>query len=330
MQKPSSLPSSSPSVAPQQVLDRIRYQVEKVIVGKREVLDQLLIALLCGGHVLLEDVPGVGKTMIVRALARTIDCDFKRVQCTPDLLPSDVTGVSVYNQRSAEFEFRPGPLMAHMVLADELNRTSPRTQSALLEAMEEKRVTVDGTTYPLPEPFFLMATQNPADFEGTYSLPEAQLDRFLLKLRLGYPTASEEADMLGRMSEREPLSAVRAVVLREEFLALQREAQQAHVDEAIKLYIVALTSATRQHAEVALGASPRASIALMRAAQAKAFLLGRTYVIPDDVKSLAVAVLAHRLVLAPSAILAGRTAEEVMASVAASTVVPIRRIAAGR
>jgi MoxR-like ATPase len=314
----------------QQVLERIRYQVEKVMVGKREVIDKLLVALLCGGHVLLEDVPGVGKTMLVRALARTIDCSFKRVQCTPDLLPSDMTGVSVYNQRTSEFEFRPGPLLANLVLADELNRTSPRTQSALLEAMEEKRVTVDGTTYPLPEPFFLLATQNPVDFEGTFMLPEAQLDRFLIKLRLGYPTAVEEVDMLGRMTEAQPLNAVRSVVLQEEFVALQKEAQRAHVDDSIKQYIVALTTATRKHPELALGASPRASIALMKAAQAQAFLQGRGYVIPDDVKGLAVSVLAHRLVLEPSAMMAGRTTEAVMAAVVAATVVPIRRIVAGQ
>ncbi|MDF2724275.1 MAG: magnesium chelatase [Paenibacillus sp.] len=320
---------SLPYDRPQQIVERMIANVEKAIIGKRDCIEKAVIALLCGGHILLEDVPGVGKTKLVRALAQTVGASFKRIQCTPDLLPSDVTGVSIFNQRSGEFEFRSGPVMANMVLADEMNRASPKTQSALLEAMEERQVTVDGETYRLPDPFMLLATQNPIEHEATFPLPEAQLDRFLLRLRLGYPEPAHEVEMLDRHQAQKPHEEVKPVLLREEWRQLQQEAAIVHIDDTLKQYIVRLTSATRTHPDVYLGASPRASIALMRTAQAKAFCSGRVYVVPDDIKSLAVSTMAHRIVLRPDARFAGKTAESVVAGLLAAIAVPAAHSAAG-
>lgn len=325
LQPSSPLPFDEPLVQ----LDRIVANIEKVMVGKRKPIELLLISLLCGGHVLLEDVPGVGKTLLVKALAKTVDAGFKRIQFTPDLLPSDVTGVSVYNRGLNEFQFRPGPLFTNLVLADELNRTSPKTQAALLEAMEERHVTVDGESYPLPKPFLLLATQNPLDHSGTYHLPEAQLDRFFMRIRLGYPDRDQEVEMLGRMQEASPLDTLKPVLLREELVRLQRHIRHVHVDESLRVYLVELAAATRKHSDVSLGVSPRALLALMLAGQAAAYRKGRSYVVPDDLKEMAEPVLAHRLLLTPEARMAGQTAEQVLASVCRSVPLPGLRYAPG-
>jgi MoxR-like ATPase len=302
---------------------RIIANVEKVIVGKRPQLVQALVAYFCEGHLLLEDVPGVAKTMLARALARSVGCTFKRVQCTPDLLPTDVTGVSIFNQKTAEFEFRPGPVFAQIVLADEINRATPRTQSALLEAMGERRVSVDGHTYELTPPFLVIATQNPIDHEGTFPLPEAQLDRFLVRLSLGYPNLEEEGKMLERLQHAHPIDGIGPVATAAEILACQEEVREVHVEEKVRRYLLELVQATREHPGVALGGSPRASIALFRSGQALAAVAGRNFVLPDDVKRMAPAVLGHRLILKPESRLRKVTAAAVVNEILAEVSVPV-------
>jgi MoxR-like ATPase len=279
--------------------------VERVIVGKGREVHLVLVALLCRGHVLIEDVPGVGKTVLAKAIARSIGCTFKRIQFTPDLLPSDVTGVSVFNQQLGSFEFRPGPIIAQIVLADEINRATPKTQSALLEAMEESQVTVDGTTHTLPQPFVVLATENPIEYEGTFPLPEAQLDRFLVRLSLGYPGRASEIDILNRQQHSHPLDALGQVIDVEHLLEAQSAVKRVHVDNLIKEYIVDLVEASRQHDDIYLGASPRGSIGLYNASRSWAALQGRDFVIPDDVKDLAEPTLAHRMIVSPAARMKG-------------------------
>ncbi|MET3683217.1 MoxR-like ATPase [Alkalibacillus flavidus] len=299
--------------------------IETVMVGKRETIELTIVALLAQGHVLLEDVPGVGKTMLVRSIAKSLDLDFRRIQFTPDLLPSDVTGVSIYNQKEMEFQFQPGPIMGNIVLADEINRTSPKTQSALLESMEEKHITVDGMTRPLNDPFFVLATQNPIEYEGTYPLPEAQLDRFLIKLKMGYPVKQEEITMLDRSTHGHPIDAVEPVMTRADLLEKQEEVQDIHVSASVKQYIVEIVTNTRKHPLIQLGASPRASIALMKAAQAYALIQSRDYVIPDDVKYMAPHVLAHRLQLTAEAKFEGKTDKQLLEDLIKKTMIPVER-----
>ena len=286
---------------PKLLAERILDNVERVIIGKEHEARLALITLLCRGHLLIEDVPGVGKTMLARALARSVGCRFARIQFTPDLLPSDVTGVSVYRQETGGFEFRPGPIMNEVVLADEVNRATPKTQSALLEAMEEDQVTVDGTTHRLPEPFMVMATQNPIEYEGTFPLPEAQLDRFMLRIHLGYPSPTDEVLVMDAQQTRHPIESLPEVTTRSEVLELQGAVREVYVDPLIKQYIVSLVNATREHESVYLGSSPRGSLALMRVSQAFAMLDGRDFVQPDDIKLLAYATLGHRVIVSPGA-----------------------------
>jgi MoxR-like ATPase len=297
--------------------------VEKVIVGKRQQLQLSLVAFFCEGHVLLEDVPGVAKTMLARALARSLGCSFKRVQCTPDLLPTDITGVSVFNQKTTEFEFRAGPIFAQILLMDEINRATPRAQAAMLEAMGERRVTVDGQAYGLKPPFLVIATQNPIDHEGTFPLPEAQLDRFIIRLSLGYPSLEDESNMLVRLQRGHPIDELNPVVSASDVVACQDAIRAVYVDEKVRLYILEIIHATRLHGEVSLGASPRASIALFRTGQALAAIEGRDYVLPDDVKRMLMPVLGHRLILKPESRLRKWTVVKVIQEILDDVAVPI-------
>ncbi len=307
----------------QSIIQRVVQNIQKVIVGKEEVIELLLAAVLCEGHILLEDVPGTGKTTLARALAASLGCTFRRIQFTPDLLPSDITGLSWFNLKNQEFEFRPGPLMSQIVLADEINRATPRTQSALLEAMQEHQVTVDGGTRLLPRPFLVLATQNPVELEGTFPLPEAQIDRFLMHIAIGYPTRSEENDILERFRVDDPLPDLQAVVTPEEILALQKKRRQIRVEESVRDYIVQIARTTRENHEIQLGASPRATLALYQSAQAWAAIHERDYVLPDDVKYIAPPVLRHRLIVSAQAELRGRKSSELVADIVSSVAVPV-------
>jgi MoxR-like ATPase len=306
---------------------RVIDNVETVIVGKRAQIELMMVALLCQGHVLIEDVPGTGKTMLARAIAASMGVSFKRLQCTPDLLPNDITGVSVFNQRTNTFEFQPGPVFVHVLLTDEINRATPRTQAALLEAMQEQQVTVDGITRPLPAPFLVLATQNPIEYEGTFPLPEAQLDRFLIRLSLGYPASEDEGLMLRNLRKQHPIESIGQVVDGAEILNLHDPVTDVHVEQSLEAYILGIVRATRTHPDLALGASPRGSLALYKTAQALAALRSRDYAIPDDVKTLVPLALAHRLIVKPESQLRGRTAEAILDEILETTELNIGELA---
>jgi len=315
--------SSQGVAAIQEAADRVRANISKVIVGKEDVIDLVMVALLCEGHILIDDVPGIGKTTLAKAVAKSLGCSFKRIQFTPDLLPSDITGVNFFNQKKGEFEFRPGPIIAQIVLADEINRATPRTQSALLEAMQERQITVDGETIRLPSPFMVIATQNPIELEGTFPLPEAQVDRFMLRIKLGYPSKSEEDRILLRFERDDPFLSLEAVLSAEELLQLKHFTETVSFEDSLRGYVVNIAQATRSHPAIELGASPRAALALYKTAQAFAAVNGRGYVIPDDVKHLAPHVLAHRLVLSSQVRLRGRSSQDMVADILTSVPVPI-------
>lgn len=306
-----------------EIINKLIDNIETVIVGKRKIIEKVVIALISGGHVLLEDVPGVGKTLMVHAIAKSIGCSFKRIQFTPDLLPSDITGVSVYNQKIGDFEFKTGPIMNQIILADEINRTSPKTQSSLLEVLEEHQITVDGITYKVEEPFMVLATQNPIEYEGTFPLPEAQLDRFMMKISIGYPGFDDEKAILRRFKVDNPIDSMETVMSDEEIIRLQDCVKNVYVDESIDDYIVSIVRATRNNNDIELGASPRGSLSLFRASQARALICGREYVLPDDVKGMASAVLSHRLIIKPEAKLQGINPEHILSNILKQVHVPV-------
>ena len=302
---------------------KVKENVEKVIVGKGDVVELVILALLCEGHVLIEDIPGVGKTVLAKSVARSLGCSYHRIQCTPDLLPSDITGTYIFNQKTSDFEFRPGPIMAQIVLTDEINRTTPRTQSALLEAMQERQVTAEGETKLLPRPFMVLATQNPIEREGTFPLPEAQLDRFLIKIKIGYPSAEDDKLILSRFRQDDPLEDLKPVVTAEELMQMQEACRNVHVAADVEDYIIRLVHATREHASLQLGASPRAMLALYHTSQVLAALRGRSFVIPDDVKYLAVVTLSHRIIPKAESSLRGSSAEQALKEIMDSVAVPV-------
>jgi MoxR-like ATPase len=302
---------------------KVKENVEKVIIGKGDVVELVILALLCEGHVLIEDIPGVGKTVLAKSIARSLGCSFHRIQCTPDLLPSDITGTYIFNQKTADFEFRPGPIMAQIVLTDEINRTTPRTQSALLEAMQERQVTAEGETKMLPRPFMVLATQNPIEQEGTFPLPEAQLDRFLIKIKIGYPSAEDDKKLLARFRQDDPLEDLKPVVSAEELMQMQAACRDVHVAADVEDYIIRLVHATRKHPSLQLGASPRAMLALYHTSQVMAALRGRSFVIPDDVKYLTVCTLSHRIIPKAESSLRGNSAEQALREIIDSVSVPV-------